>query len=243
MRTILNFCILFSIHFLGNAQTKLVSGNEDLIKFSEIKPNVFVHETYLNTQTWGKVGCNGLVYINGKEAVIFDTPTDSISTEELFKSLDKAGIKVKAVVVNHFHNDCLGGLKEFHKRNIPSYASNKTLELAKKDNVEIPKNGFDKEAKIKIGKKTVINYHPGGAHTHDNIVSYIPSEKVMFGGCMVKEMEAGKGFLGDADVKAWPQTIEKVKAKFPNVEYVIPGHGQYGGKELFEYTIKLFSEK
>ncbi len=229
--------------FFAKAQTKLSSTNEDLVKFTEIKPNVFVHETYLNTQTWGKVGCNGLVYINGKEAVIFDTPTDSISTVELFKSLDKAGIKVKAVVVNHFHNDCLGGLKEFHAKNIPSYSSNKTIEFAKRDHLEVPKNGFDKEGKIKIGKKTIINFQPGAAHTHDNIVSYIPSEKVMFGGCMVKEMNAGKGFLGDADVKAWPQTIEKVKIKFPKVEYVIPGHGQYGGKELFEYTIKLFSEK
>lgn len=243
MKTILNFCILFLIHYLGTAQTKLVSTNEDLIKFTELKSNIYVHETYLQTQTWGKVGCNGLVYVVGKEAVIFDTPTDSVSSEELFRSLDKAGIKIKAVVVNHFHNDCLGGLKEFHKRGIKSYASNKTIELAKKDSVEVPKNGFQTESKLKIGKKTIINFQPGAAHTHDNIVSYIPSEKVMFGGCMVKEINAGKGFLGDADVKAWPSTIEKVKAKFPKVEYVIPGHGQYGGKELFEYTIQLFSEK
>jgi metallo-beta-lactamase class B len=227
--------------FFAKAQTKLSSTNEDLVKFTEIKSNVYVHETYLVTQTWGKVPCNGLVYIVGKEAVVFDTPTDSISTEELFKSLDKAGIKVKAIVVNHFHNDCLGGLKEFHAKNIPSYSSNKTIAFAKRDHLEVPKNGFEKEDKIKIGKKTIINYQPGGAHTHDNIVSYIPSEKVMFGGCMVKEMNAGKGFLGDADVKAWPQTIEKVKAKFPEVELIVPGHGLSGGKELLEYTIKLFS--
>lgn len=62
----------------------------------------------------------------------------------------------------------------------------------------------------------------------------------MFGGCLIKELEASKGFLGDANVKEWSNTVEKVKMEYPNVKIVVPGHGEYGDKKLLDYTIKLF---
>lgn len=62
----------------------------------------------------------------------------------------------------------------------------------------------------------------------------------MFGGCLIKELDATKGFLGDANVSEWSNTVEKVKHQFPNVQIVIPGHGKIGGKDLLDYTIKLF---
>jgi metallo-beta-lactamase class B len=233
------FLICIFSQFLTYAQIKSI--NEDLVKIEEIKPNVYLHISYLQTQTWGKVGCNGMIYLQNKKAIIFDTPTDDASSEVLYESLKKQKIKIVGVVVNHFHDDCLGGLKFFHQKGIKSYSSELTRTLAKKDTVEVPKIGFEKEQKLKLGKKTIINVHLGAAHTRDNIVSYLDDEKVMFGGCMVKELEAGKGFLGDADIKTWSSTIEKVKAKFPDVTTIIPGHGKYGGQALFDYTIQMFN--
>ncbi|MDP4204044.1 MAG: CfiA family subclass B1 metallo-beta-lactamase, partial [Bacteroidota bacterium] len=73
-----------------------------------------------------------------------------------------------------------------------------------------------------------------------NIVVWIPSEKILFAGCMVKEMKANtKGNLSDADVKAWPSTIKKVMAKFPSARIVIPGHGEAGGFELLQHTLEV----
>ena len=57
---------------------------------------------------------------------------------------------------------------------------------------------------------------------------------------MIKEVGAPKGFLGDANIKEWPATVEKIKQQYPNAKIVIPGHGKQGGSELFDYTIKLF---
>lgn len=31
----------------------------------------------------------------------------------------------------------------------------------------------------------------------------------MFGGCLIKELDAGKGYLGDANVADWSSTVEK----------------------------------
>lgn len=202
-----------------------------------------MHISFLQTQTWGKVGCNGMIYIHKNQAFIFDTPADNETSEALIKTVEEQKIKIKGVIVNHFHNDCLGGLEAFYKKGIKSYASEKTIELAKKDSVTVPQIGFKEKLTLRIGKKEIVNQYLGEAHTKDNIISFIPSENTMFGGCMVKELNAGKGFLGDANEKEWSNTIRNVKTTFPNIEKVIPGHGKVGGPELLDYTIRLFEVK
>lgn len=233
--------LFFSLLFACAANAQIASTDTNFVKFVQLKPNVYQHITYLQTQTWGKVGCNGAVYIQGKKAIIFDTPSDNKSSEILYKSLAKSGIKVVGVVVNHFHADCLGGLKFFHEKKVKSYSSKLTQKLAKEDSVEVPQIGFENELKIKLGKKTITNVYLGAAHTRDNIVSYMDDEEVLFGGCMVKALEAGRGYLGDADITTWSATIEKVKRRFPKAKIVIPGHEDAGGQDLLDYTAKMFA--
>ena len=90
------------------------------------------------------------------------------------------------------------------------------------------------------GGTKVHNFYPGEAHTRDNIVTWIPAEATIFGGCMVKSIDASKGNLADANVKAWPTTIRAIRSKYPSAKIIIPGHGDPGGKELLDYTIRLF---
>ncbi|MCG2459622.1 hypothetical protein K8352_02540 [Flavobacteriaceae bacterium F89] len=74
----------------------------------------------------------------------------------------------------------------------------------------------------------------------DNIVGYFPDDNSVFGGCLIKEVGTTQGFLGDAHIKDWPATAEKLKQQYPDAKIVIPGHGKQGGTELFDYTITLF---
>ena len=211
------------------------------MKIVPLSAHTFVHITYLQTESFGKVACNGLVFISKREAAIFDTPTNDSVSQELMHWVEKSmKARIKAVVINHFHNDCLGGLKAFQDRNIPSYAHTKTIELAKNAGYLPPQYGFEDKQELTIGKEKVINQFFGEAHTQDNIVSFIPSEKVLFGGCMVKAVGANFGFLGDANVKTWSTTVQKVKANSKEIQFIVPGHGKTGGIELLDYTIKLF---
>jgi metallo-beta-lactamase class B len=75
------------------------------------------------------------------------------------------------------------------------------------------------------------------------VIGYFPDGNAVFGGCLIKEMNATKGFLGDANLTAWPETVQKLKQKYPNTKIVIPGHGKSGGSELFDYTIQLFRQQ
>lgn len=240
-KAILIFCCLAGC-FLTK-KTALLYNTEDL----QIKPlteGVFIHISYLDTETWGRVPCNGMVYVRGDEAMVFDTPADSITSEMLIHLIENDWKKrIKAVVINHFHKDCLGGLGAFHRQNIPSYASQLTIELARaKGDAVLPQNGFDKLLILSCSDRTVENRFFGEGHTRDNIVSYLPSEKTLFGGCLIKSINAGKGFLGDANTASWSATVEEVKRTYPDVKFVIPGHGDSGGVELLDFTAGLFRE-
>ncbi len=215
------------------------SYTSEALKIERINDNVFQHTSFLETQNFGTVPCNGLIYINDNEALIFDTPVNEKATAELIRWMGKT--KIKAVVATHFHVDCLGSLEQFHSKGITTYATNQTIKLAKQNNETIlPQYGFDKQKAFNIGSETVYAKHFGEGHTKDNIVGYIPSENVLFGGCLIKSLNAPKGNLEDANTSEWSSSVEKIKAELTDIELVIPGHGKRGGTELLEYTIELF---
>lgn len=210
----------------------------EIVKLSE---NNYQHISYLKLSQSNFYPCNGYVYISDGEAIIFDSPLDETNASQLIDFLQKElNVTIKGVVVNHFHADAAGGLEAFAKANIPSYASSKTAQILGKDGIEIT-HPFETKQELKIGNTVIENTYFGPAHTQDNIVSYIQEENLLYGGCMIKSIHAGKGNLTDADVKQWPETVSKVKEAYPEVQVVVPGHGGKGDASLLEYTIKLFS--
>lgn len=252
-------CLLLTFGFLscqsspGHQQAKTktaldeqphLSYTSNTLEVHKVAEQVYQHLSFLETRSFGKVPCNGMVIIDGDEAIIFDTPTTDQTSRELINWVEQnLGCKVKAVVATHFHEDCLGGLQAFQQRGIPTYASHKTIALAKANQTAVPENGFDKELTFEVGNEKVLVLYPGKGHTHDNVVGYFPKAEALFGGCLIKELGAGKGNLADADTIAWPQTVANLKAAYPRVKHIIPGHGKVGGPELLDYTIHLFEQK
>ncbi|TAE88074.1 MAG: subclass B1 metallo-beta-lactamase [Bacteroidetes bacterium] len=211
---------------------------------TQIEENAFVHTSFLQTEDFGNVPCNGVIVRKGNEVIVFDTPINDDKSEELMKWInDTLHCKINAIIPTHFHNDCLGGLKAFHDKHIPSYAYFKTIELAKENKSIVPQNSFKDTFGLKVGNEEIIVRFFGEGHTKDNVVGYFPSEGVLFGGCLIKELGAGKGYLGDANVKDWSSTVKKVKQAYPAVKLVVPGHGAHGNSALLDYTINLFKAK
>jgi metallo-beta-lactamase class B len=84
----------------------------------------------------------------------------------------------------------------------------------------------------------------GGGHTVDNVVAWIPAKKILFGGCLVKSMNARNlGNITEADLAGYPVTLKKVKEKYSEAKIVVPGHGGPGGMDLLEHTIALCSSE
>ena len=85
---------------------------------------------------------------------------------------------------------------------------------------------------------------PGGGHTVDNIVAWIPAKKILFAGCLVKALNAKNiGNTEDADLVAYPITLKKVKEKYPDAKIVVPGHGRPGELDLIDHTIRLCNNR
>jgi metallo-beta-lactamase class B len=186
---------------------------------------------------------------------------------------DSYGTEVKITEINTgFHIDNLGGNSELIRNDIPVYGSQLTCELLRTRSKETmsemqkwldpledrkyldkyasfkfaePTHVFDidDEQILNFGKETVEIYYPGPTHTYDNLVVYIPSKKVLFGGCMVLSSDAEKvGYAKDGNIAEWPLSLEKVMEKYKNAEIVVPGHGDPGDISLIEHTITVIEE-
>jgi metallo-beta-lactamase class B len=82
--------------------------------------------------------------------------------------------------------------------------------------------------------------YPGIGHTTDNVVAWLPKQKILFGGCLVKSLDAQSlGNTSDGDLMAFPVTLKKIKAAYQNAKIVVPGHGDWGGLELVDHTLRL----
>ncbi len=234
--------ILSIVLALGYRSLVAQSYRSETLLIEQISDRVYQHTSFLDTESFGKVPCNGMIVVSEGEAIIFDTPTTGAVSAELVDWVEnQLKSSVKAVVPTHFHQDCLAGLDEFHRRQIPSYGYRRTINLAKKNAVTPPQNSFDEALELPVGNEVVNVAFVGEGHTKDNVVAYFPSENALFGGCLVKEVGAGKGNLEDANVAAWPATIARLQESYPKVAVIIPGHGERGGMELLEYTRQLFS--
>jgi metallo-beta-lactamase class B len=237
------YLLILSSILLGCKETEAEKEayKSETLLIIQISEHTYQHISYLDTENWGKVSCNGMIVVNKNEAVVFDTPADDETSSELIEWINKSlNCKIIAVIPTHYHVDNLGGLDEFHRQGIASYAYYKTIQLAKENNLPAPQHSFDERMELKVGNEKVYIEFWGEGHTCDNIIGYFPSEDIMFGGCLMKEVGAGKGNLEEANVEEWSETVRKIKIKYPTVKTVIPGHGKTGGAELLDYTISLY---
>ena len=66
-------------------------------------------------------------------------------------------------------------------------------------------------------------FYPGAAHSTDNLVVYVPSANVLYGGCAVQVVKHVCGNVADADLAEWPTSVERIQKHYPEAEVVIPG--------------------
>jgi len=213
----------------------------DDIEIIKISDHAYVHITYIQSPQYGRSGSNGFILTDNGKALLFDTPMTEDLTRDLITWIrDSLKAEITGFVPNHWHNDCMGGLEYLHCIGIESYAFDLTREIAKSENLPIPGHGFTDSLILQLDHlEAVCKYH-GPAHSMDNIVVWVPSEKILFGGCMVRALGTqGLGNTADGDIREYSNTIRKIMEEYDDARIVIPGHGQFGGMELVKHTFEL----
>lgn len=225
-------------------ETKVWHVTKDL-QLIQLTGQSYIHVSWSETPGYGRYSSNGMIYIDGREALLLDTPVTDEVTRTLVRFLeDSLSLKITGFVPNHWHEDCMGGLAHLQSVGIPSYAHQMTCDLAKSHDLPIPDLCFTDRMVISVGRQEVICEYPGPAHTLDNIVVWIPSEKILFAGCMVKSTDSRNlGNTSDGDMVNYASTIRNVIEKYGDAVYVVPGHGKWGGHELLSHTLELATRK
>jgi metallo-beta-lactamase class B len=213
---------------------------EEGLQIFPIAPGVWRHVSYRTMPEYGRVPANGLIVVGTDAAALIDTPWTDDQTGLLFDwAKRELGTTIGHVVATHSHDDCMGGLAEAHRRGATSYALVLTAEFAERDGNPVPQKTFADEYRLSLGGVDLELRYFGGGHTSDNIVVWIPQRKVLFGGCLVKRKGGSAGNTAEADLTAWPDTVRKVIAAFPDATVVVPGHGAPGTVEDLQYTVGL----
>jgi len=193
--------------------------------------------------------------------VLCDTPSDDLATADLLDWIQQAFGERPMVAINgHFHPDALGGNGALAARGIPSYGSELTartlaergeavhaqvLENLPDDLIERytaaetrpPAVLFPESEGLELhfGDQRVVVYYPGPGHAPDNVVTWFPARKLLFGGCLIRTVPR-MGNVVDADLGRYSQTVENLR-RF-DAEVVVPGHGRVGGPELLDITLE-----
>lgn len=212
------------------------------ISMTKISTHAWVFTTY-GDYKGAQTPANGMLIATSSGFVMVDTPWTETETEGLLSMIDKQfGKKVTLALFTHAHADRIGGIKVLKDHGIRTESTKKTADQAERNGYVRPDETFASDAqKFTEGGVRFETYFPGKAHSPDNIVIYLPADKVLFGGCMTKAADATSlGDMTDADAENWPIALDNVIKKYPDAAIIVPGHGAWGSIGLLEHMRKLF---
>lgn len=215
---------------------------EDDMTLTKVSDHVWIFTSFFN-YNGSPTPANGMLIATSTGFVMVDTPWTDSQTESLLKLIEKQfGKKVELALFTHAHIDRIGGIKELQSQKIKAISTELTAQTAVKNGFLKPEISITQDIQaFDLDGVRFEAYYPGKGHTADNITVWVPSDKVLFAGCIVKSMNAENlGETADADVGNWPSALDNLKKRYSDAAIVIPGHGDYGGMELLDHTLKLF---
>ena len=183
--------------------------------------------------------------VTSKGVVVVDALGSPILAQKLIAEIKKVTNQpIVALIVSHYHADHIYGLQEFKKIGVKIYAQGEgrnylSSETAKQRLIASRIDfapwvnastqliaadvWIDKQTKLNIGGIEFLVSRVGPAHAPEDLMVYVPSEKVLFAGDLV--FRGRIPFVGNADSKGWLTALDAIEELQPQI--VIPGHGAY----------------
>ncbi len=235
---------LFFVCVMSRLVVADTSGDDtNKVEIKEIAKEVWVHTSYHTFPNGVRYPSNGLIVREGDALTLIDTAWGEESTATLLQKIDsEIALPVTRTIVTHHHDDRVAGVALMQNAGIQVFAHPMTRLLVGKNGQPVPENSLDEIAiagsSMKVGNLTVI--YPGPAHAADNIMVWLDNEKILFGGCPIRAMDATTmGNTADGDLASWQVVIAMLSRKYAGAQIVVPGHGDIGDTELLSHTHTL----
>lgn len=231
----------------GEAGSKMQPGlsvisRSDSLVVRELRPGVWMHTSWRQLAPGVKVPSNGLFVLRDAEIWLIDTAWGNDLTNQLLSWIETVLDRpVAGAIITHFHDDRMGGAPALKARGIQSWAHPLTLELGADLGIPLPTPLASLQAGGSVTLGGMEIFYPGPGHTADNLMVWLPEDRILFGGCAVRPLTSSSlGNVDDAILSEWPESIRRAEERFSEVEWVIPSHGPLGGPNLLRHTIQLF---
>jgi glyoxylase-like metal-dependent hydrolase (beta-lactamase superfamily II) len=188
--------------------------------------------------------------VTPKGVVVIDALGSPVLAQKLIQEIQKVTKqKIVAVILTHYHADHVYGLQEFKRLGATIYAQRDGLnyiasETAKQrliasridfapwvnENTRlVPADVWiDHSKTIRVGGVEFRISRVGPAHAPEDLIVFIPSEKVLFAGDLV--FRGRIPFVGNADSRGWMSALDEIQKQNPTI--VVPGHGPYSTNPL-----------
>lgn len=227
---------LWLIAVLLCVATTALATSPGTLKIEALSESVYRHISYKQVDGYGLVPSNGLIVLQGDHSVLIDTPWSAADTLSILKWAKQQQAPVTASISTHWHADRTAGIEALNAAGVDTYATVRTNEILHQQGLPQALHVIEQNP---AHWQALTVFYPGAGHAKDNIVVWLPHQKVLAGGCLVKSLDATTlGYTGDADILHWPEAVESVKQMFAP-EIVVPGHGEPGSVDLLTHTQML----
>ena len=217
------------------------------VTLSELAPGVWVHTTVYRIPGQAPIPLNGLVVVDGDEVTLVDAAWGELATVALIERVrQETGKPVTKLIVTHHHADRTQGVDAAEREGLEVFTHPDTPNLAARAGWPVPNTSVaalaEPGSRIKVGKVEVA--YPGPGHAPDNIVAYLPEEKILYAACLVRGAgSTNLGNIADADLPTWRESLVWTKSTYRNAETVVPGHGKGADILLIDATARLIDER
>ncbi len=216
------------------------------IELQELAEGVWLHTSHYTYPSGTRYPSNGLIVEEDGELTLIDTAWGELATLRLLEAVAaRLRLPIRRAIVTHAHSDRAGGVDVLESRGIEVYAHPMTQRFTIEYGLPVPNRTLDGltepgDSKT-IGQLEVL--YPGPAHALDNLVVWLPAERILFGGCAVRAMASQTaGNTSQGDVESWLRVLKLLEERYGSAGVVVPGHGQPGGPELLAHTFRLVGE-
>jgi len=228
-----------------NFETKLQADYPATL--SKVGEGVWVHTTNYALPGQSPIPVNGLVVADGDDLILVDGAWGELATLSLLEAIKaETGKKPTKMIVTHHHADRTAGVDAAEWQGLQVFTHPDTPQLAARAGFPVPDTSVaalkNPKSRTKVGSLEVA--YPGHGHAQDNLIVYLPSAHILYGGCAVRG--AGVTTLGnvaDADLEKWAESLRWMKATYPKAKLVVPGHGKGANLSLIDATLGLLSQQ
>ena len=235
--------IILTIVFISSLTTIFGQAENVKLKISHLTGDFYIYTT-CNTYQDSQVPANGMYLVTDNGVVMFDTPWDTTQFQPLLDSIQVRHNKTVALCfATHWHSDKTAGLEYYRQRGIKTYTTVLTDELSKRNNKKRAEFLMAKDTVFTVGQFSFETYYPGEGHTADNIIIWFKKEKILYGGCLVKGVDAENlGYLGDANVTEYASTLKKVQKKCRKPTFIIIAHSDWKNINSLKHSLMMAKE-